>query len=70
MPNIGHLCRGIGSRDLDIGYFSGRCAVVFGGIPVDRLRLCLLQILRKESVYANRCMEISKGFGCAFAEDL
>ena len=59
-----------GPWDLYMRYFPDRGTPVFGSISVDRLRLCLLQILRKESVYANRCMEISKGFGCAFAEDL
>ena len=68
--DIGDLCCGTGSWDPDIGYFSGRCAVVSGVISIDCLRLCLLQILRKESMYANRCLEIAKGSGRTSAKDI
>ena len=49
-----------GGGNPDRGYFSRRGAAVSGGVPADRLRLCLLPALGKERSYEHRSLEISQ----------
>lgn len=48
VPFFGTLCSGIGVRNPDIRYFSGRCAPVSCGISAHWLRLCLYAQVGKE----------------------
>ena len=70
MLDTGRLCGGAGGRDPDCGDLPGGAADVSGGIPADRVRLRLLQTLRKGHCNEYCGLEISQGAAGYFAQTL
>ena len=69
MLGVGRLRSGAGSGHPNRGDLSGGGADVFGGGPVDCVRLRLLPALERSERYANYGMEIPQGPQRHFAED-